>query len=116
MARPRKGPRLGAGPAHERLLLSGLAAALFTHEGVNTTETKAKAVRPVAERLITFAKKGDVGARREVLEVSSADLDDALGVAPAIRPLYARAPRISSRHGGCEAGSRVRRDGFPRLG
>jgi large subunit ribosomal protein L17 len=69
MPKPRKAPRLGAGPAHQKLMLSGLAAALFTHEGVNTTETRAKAVRPVAEKLITFAKRGDVGARREVLKV-----------------------------------------------
>ena len=69
MGVPRKGPRLGSGPAHERLLLSGLAASLFTHERINTTEAKAKALRPFAERLITFAKRGDVAARREVLKV-----------------------------------------------
>jgi large subunit ribosomal protein L17 len=67
--RPKKGPRLGSGPAHQRLLLSTLAAQLFQHERINTTEAKAKAVRPLAERLITFAKKGDVAARREVLKV-----------------------------------------------
>jgi large subunit ribosomal protein L17 len=67
--KPRKGPRLGAGPAHQKLLLGGLAAALFEHERVRTTEAKAKALRPVAERLITFAKRGDVSARREVLKV-----------------------------------------------
>ena len=69
MARPTKGPRLGKGPAHQRQILATLAAQLFTHEVVNTTEAKAKAVRPLAERLITFAKKGDVAARREVLKV-----------------------------------------------
>ena len=68
MPKPRKGPRLGSGPAHQRLMLSGLAAQLFVHEGIKTTEAKAKAVRPVAEKLITFAKKGDVAARREVLK------------------------------------------------
>lgn len=68
MPRPKKGPRLGSGPAHQRLLLNGLAAQLFVHERINTTEAKAKAVRPVAEKLITFAKKGDVAARREVLK------------------------------------------------
>jgi len=62
--KPRKGPRLGSGPAHQRLLLSGQAASLFTHEAITTTEAKAKALRPVAERLITFAKRGDVAARR----------------------------------------------------
>ena len=69
MPAPRKGPRLGSGPAHQRLLLSGLAAQLFVNERINTTEAKAKAVRPLAEKLITFAKKGDVAARREVLKV-----------------------------------------------
>ncbi len=68
MPKPKKGPRLGSGPAHQRLLLNGLAAQLFVHERINTTEAKAKAVRPLAEKLITFAKKGDVAARREVLK------------------------------------------------
>src|SRR5713101_9653438 len=68
MPRPRKGPRLGSGPAHERLMLGTLAAQLFTHEKVRTTEAKAKALRPLAEHLITFAKRGDVHARREVLK------------------------------------------------
>ena len=68
MPQPKRGPRLGSGPAHQRLLLNGLAAQLFVHERINTTEAKAKAVRPVAEKLITFAKKGDVAARREVLK------------------------------------------------
>ena len=69
MPRPKKGPRLGGGPAHQRLMLNGLAAQLFVNERINTTEAKAKAVRPLAEKLITFAKKGDVAARREVLKV-----------------------------------------------
>jgi large subunit ribosomal protein L17 len=69
MAAPTKGPRLGGGPAHERLLLANLAAALFTHKSIKTTETKAKRLRPVAERLITFAKRGDLHARRRVLAV-----------------------------------------------
>src|SRR5438046_9509230 len=68
MPRPRKGPRLGSGPAHERLLMGTLAAQLFTHERIRTTEAKAKALRPLAEHLITFAKRGDVHARREVLK------------------------------------------------
>ena len=67
MPQPSKGPRLGGGPAHERLLLANLAAALFTHKSITTTETKAKRLRPVAERLITFAKRGDLHARRRVL-------------------------------------------------
>jgi large subunit ribosomal protein L17 len=64
-----KGPRLGGGPAHERLLLANLATSLFTHGRITTTEAKAKRLRPLAERLITFAKKGDLPARRQVLTV-----------------------------------------------
>ncbi|MGZ5290616.1 MAG: bL17 family ribosomal protein, partial [Actinomycetota bacterium] len=56
MPTPKKGPRLGSNPAHQRLLLSGLAAQLFTHEAINTTEAKARALRPYAEKLITKAK------------------------------------------------------------
>jgi large subunit ribosomal protein L17 len=69
MAAPTKGPRLGGGPAHERLMLANLAAALITHKSIKTTETKAKRMRPVVERLITFAKRGDLHARRRVLAV-----------------------------------------------
>ena len=69
MVKPNKGPRLGGGPAHERLLLANLAAALFTHKSIKTTETKAKRLRPFAERLITFAKRGDLHARGRVLRV-----------------------------------------------
>jgi large subunit ribosomal protein L17 len=69
MPKPTKGPRLGGGPAHERLMLANLAAALFTHKSIKTTETKAKRLRPLAERLITFAKRGDLHARRRVLGV-----------------------------------------------
>jgi large subunit ribosomal protein L17 len=64
---PRKGPRLGSGPDHQKLLLGTLAAQLFTHGRIRTTEAKAKAVRPLAEHMITFAKRGDVHARRQVL-------------------------------------------------
>ncbi len=67
MPKPTKGPRLGGGPAHERLMLANLAAALFTHKSIKTTETKAKRLQPVAERFVTFAKKGDLHARRRVL-------------------------------------------------
>ena len=69
MPKPTKGPRLGGGPAHERLLLANLATALFTHKRITTTETKAKRLRPLAERLITFAKRGDLHARRRVMTV-----------------------------------------------
>ncbi len=69
MPQPTKGPRLGGGPAHERLLLANLATALFTHQRITTTETKAKRLRPLAERLITFAKRGDLHARRRVMRI-----------------------------------------------
>jgi large subunit ribosomal protein L17 len=67
MPKPTKGPRLGGGPAHERLMLANLAAALFTHKAITTTETKAKRVRPLAERLVTFAKRGDLASRRRAI-------------------------------------------------
>lgn len=69
MPTPTKGPRLGGGPAHERLILANLATALFEHDKITTTEAKAKRLRPLAERLITFAKRGDLHARRRVLTV-----------------------------------------------
>src|SRR4051794_21946390 len=69
MPTPTKGPRLGGGPAHERLLLAHLATQLFAPRRITTTEAKAKRVRPLAERLITFAKRGDLAARRRVLTV-----------------------------------------------
>ena len=67
MPKPSKGPRLGSGPSHERLLLATLAEQLFEHGKITTTEAKAKRLRPLAEKLITFAKKGDLAARREVM-------------------------------------------------
>ena len=69
MPTPTKGPRLGSGPAHERLMLANLATSLFEHSRITTTEAKAKRLRPLAERLITFAKRGDLHARRQVLSV-----------------------------------------------
>jgi large subunit ribosomal protein L17 len=69
MPTPTKGPRLGGGPAHERLMLANLATALFEHGKITTTEAKAKRLRPLAERLITFAKRGDIASRRRVLTV-----------------------------------------------
>jgi large subunit ribosomal protein L17 len=69
MPKPTKGPRLGGGPAHERLMLANLAGQLFTHKSIKTTETKAKRLRPVAERLVTFAKRGDLHSRRRVLSI-----------------------------------------------
>ena len=69
MPTPTKGPRLGGGPAHERLILANLATSLFEHDSITTTEAKAKRLRPLAERLITFAKRGDLHARRRVMTV-----------------------------------------------
>jgi large subunit ribosomal protein L17 len=69
MPTPTKGARLGGGPAHERLMLANLATALFEHGRITTTEAKAKRLRPLAERLITFAKRGDLHARRRVMTV-----------------------------------------------
>jgi large subunit ribosomal protein L17 len=93
MPTPKKGPRLGSGPAHQRLMLNGLASQLFVHERINTTEAKAKAVRPVAEKLITFAKKGDVAARREVLkQITDRDV---------VHKLFSEiGPRYAERSGG----------------
>ncbi|MBN9238828.1 MAG: 50S ribosomal protein L17 [Micrococcales bacterium 70-64] len=93
MPTPTKGPRLGGGPAHERLLLANLAAALFTHKSIKTTETKAKRLRPVAERLITFAKRGDLHARRRVLAV--------IGDKSVVHELFTEiAPLVELREGG----------------
>ncbi len=69
MPTPTKGPRLGGGPAHERLILANLATQLFEHGRITTTEAKAKRLRPLAERLITKARRGDLHARRQVLTV-----------------------------------------------
>ena len=69
MPTPTKGPRLGGGPAHERLMLAGLATSLFEHDRITTTEAKGKRLRPLAERMVTFAKRGDLAARRRVLTV-----------------------------------------------
>ena len=67
MPTPTKGPRLGAGPTHERMILSNLSQQLFEHKRITTTVTKAKRLRPVAERMITFAKRGDLASRRRVM-------------------------------------------------
>ncbi len=69
MPAPSRGPRLGGGPSHERLLLKTLATQLFQHGRITTTETKARRVRPLAERMITFAKRGDLASRRRVMRV-----------------------------------------------
>ncbi|MDL5352305.1 50S ribosomal protein L17 [Microbacterium sp. zg-YB36] len=93
MPKPTKGPRLGGGPAHERLLLANLAAALFTHGSITTTVTKAKRLRPLAERFITFAKRGDLHARRRVLSV--------IGDKTVVHTLFTEiAPQVADREGG----------------
>ena len=67
MPTPKKGARLGGSPAHQRLIVANLATSLFEHGRITTTEAKARVLRPVAERLITKAKKGDLHNRRLVL-------------------------------------------------
>jgi len=67
MPTPKKGARLGGSPAHQKLMLANLATSLFEHGRITTTEAKARQLRPVAERLITKAKKGDLHNRRLVL-------------------------------------------------
>ncbi|MEZ5185299.1 MAG: 50S ribosomal protein L17 [Candidatus Nanopelagicales bacterium] len=69
MPTPSKGPRLGGGPAHERLMLANLATALFQHGRITTTQAKAKRLSPLADRMVTFAKRGDLHARRRVMAV-----------------------------------------------
>ena len=93
MPKPPKGARLGSGPAHDRLMLAGLAAALFREERIRTTETKARRLRPVAERLITMGKEGTLASRRRALAVVE-DRD-------VIHKLYSDiAPRFADRQGG----------------
>ena len=93
MPAPTKGHRLGGSPAHEKHILSNLATALFEHGKITTTEAKARRLRPVAEKLITFAKRGDLHARRQVLTVVTDK-----GV---VHTLFADiAPEYSERNGG----------------
>jgi large subunit ribosomal protein L17 len=93
MPKPRKGARLGSGPAHQRLLLSGLTEALIRDGKIKTTEARAKAVRPLVERMVTFAKRGDLAARRLVLRtVRDREL---------VHKLFAEiAPQFADRNGG----------------
>jgi large subunit ribosomal protein L17 len=93
MPQPKKGPRLGAGPSHQRRMLSNLALALFENERIQTTEAKAKMLRPFAERLITKAKKGSVHHRRQVLSV----IEDRSVVHKLFDDI---GPRYASRNGG----------------
>ena len=93
MPTPTKGPRLGGSPAHEKLLLANLATELFRHGKIKTTETKAKRLRPLAEQLITKAKRGDLHSRRRVLTVVK-DKDVVYSLFEQI------APRYGNRQGG----------------
>jgi large subunit ribosomal protein L17 len=93
MPTPKRGPRLGGGPAHQKHLLAGLASDLFRHGRITTTEAKAKALRPYAERLITKGKQGDLAARRAVI----AKLRDRDVVAYLFEDV---APRFADRNGG----------------
>jgi large subunit ribosomal protein L17 len=93
MPTPTKGPRLGGGPSHERMLIANLARSLFIHGRITTTHAKAKRLRPQAERLITFAKRGDIAARRQVLTV--------VRDKKVVHTLFADiAPRFADRQGG----------------
>lgn len=93
MPKPTKGPRLGGTPTHQGIILRNLATQLFEHGRITTTETKARRVQPVAEKLITKAKKGDLAARREVLK----DITDK-GVAAQL--FEEIAPMMAEREGG----------------
>ena len=105
MPTPTKGPRLGGSPTHERLMLNNLSQQLFEHKRITTTVTKAKRMRPVAERLITFAKKGDLSARRRVLRSLTDksvvhELFTVIAPAMAERPGgYTRITKIGNRKG-----------------
>lgn len=105
MPRPRKGPRLGGSPQNERLILANLAADLFIHDKVTTTEAKAKAVKPLAEKLITKARRGDMHSRRVVLKtITNQDavhrLFDEIGPRYAERPGgYTRITKVGPRRG-----------------
>jgi large subunit ribosomal protein L17 len=91
MPQPTKGPRLGGSPSHERLMLANLATSLFKHGKITTTETKAKRLRPLAEQLITKAKRGDLHARRRVLTVIR-DKDVVYALFDQIAPRYTNRP------------------------
>jgi len=91
MPTPTKGPRLGGSPAHQRLILSNLATELFRYGRITTTEAKARRLRPLAEHLITKAKRGDLHARRRVLTVVR-DKDVVFSLFDEIAPRFATRP------------------------
>jgi large subunit ribosomal protein L17 len=88
MPTPTKGPRLGGSPAHEHLMLANLATSLFKHGRITTTETKAKRLRPLAERLVTIAKRDDLASRRRVRRVVR-EKDTFVSLFEEIAPRYA---------------------------
>lgn len=93
MPTPTKGNRLGGSPAHERAMLNNMASQLFENKSITTTVTKAKRLRPVAERLITFAKRGDLAARRRVMQQ--------IGDKSVVHELFTSiAPAVAERPGG----------------
>jgi large subunit ribosomal protein L17 len=91
MPTPTKGPRLGGSPAHQRLMLANLATSLFEHGRITTTEAKAKRLRPYAEKLVSFAKRGDLHSRRQVMTVIR-DKDVVHTLFAEIGPRYANRP------------------------
>ncbi|MFC7530426.1 50S ribosomal protein L17 [Actinoplanes sp. GCM10030250] len=91
MPTPTKGARLGGSPAHEKLILANLATELFRHGKIKTTESKAKRLRPLAEQLVTKAKRGDLHARRRVLTVVK-DKDVVYALFEQIAPRYSNRP------------------------
>ncbi|GAA0534428.1 50S ribosomal protein L17 [Paractinoplanes ferrugineus] len=91
MPTPTKGPRLGGSPSHEKLILANLATELFRHGKIKTTETKAKRLRPLAEQLITKAKRGDLHSRRRVLATVK-DKDVVYALFEQIAPRYGNRP------------------------
>ncbi len=98
-ATPRKGPSFGKSPAHQRLMMANLAASLFAAEGIVTTEAKAKALRPIAEKLITKAKKAQDGEPLRVHRIRQ--IEGYLGDKEMTHKLVADvAPRYSDRNGG----------------
>jgi len=93
MPKPKKGPRLGGSPSHQKAILSNIAREVIVHGRITTTETKAKMAKPVVERLITYAKAGDLASRRRALGI--------LGDKATVHKLFSEvAPRYEARKGG----------------
>lgn len=105
MPKPNKGPRLGGGPAHERLLLNNMASQVIQHGSIKTTETKAKRLRPVVDRLVTFAKRGDLASyRRAFRQIQDKEVLGKLfnEIAPLVQDReggYTRVTKVGNRKG-----------------